>query len=762
MALTVNYLSAFTPDEYELDLNSLSLNQINRQFPGDYNFNFVDILKNAVSMHVQNYDNFYLSDKVKLTNVITVEPHDLERLQIYTYLKSGSKYLNFVKEIDPRPFYDMESYFVPDYAYYTFNDNPESQFIIDIKNKDYCTISYYDVDAGELYYLVENCGNVFFIHPKLIDLNITNTNAPHLFNYMLDRNYKFLYLYIKKKEGSFIIETIGDKLVATTNIDNVTPDYIITRFFEIESDDKVEMVPKINTSFATYSPDSFLIDGNNTMLNLESNYLFFKPGYVEDSSVSLINLKNQVSRLGAHIAGNSLLSAFNETDNLTVADQREYTSILNGKTDVLELNYVFYNQDILINPGTNYFTAPSSIEPFDVLNINDTTFANCGAYAFEVPIFADKVYCLDANMPATQEQHYLCTWLSGSPMTENKVWMDRYYYPDRITKYNALISQEVFGATYTSEIEQMVLNNMGIQVIKPQVSFFDVVSMLEITPNKRYVYERATQRDVIEPSIIYCEQEDRKNINFYKQINKSGKFTLGFNFTTNEDVFSILSIANEKGYGLTIVKNFNILNVILKLYDNSLDTIQTISKSYTLSKYNIHTFVLGFNALTGKMVILINNASSKDEIEFDIVKYVDKRLFSGDFYFEHQGEVTDLIQYTSNPKYEFLQNIYLIAQTYTPNILTGLMFKIANKEVEPIYITIPCGQRNATDEIVIYNNLTLNTKAKSNHININIKNANLIPTVQEDVTNTITSILYNILPVTNKVNEIKYLNFKHE
>ena len=63
-------------------------------------------------------------------------------------------------------------------------------------------------------------------------------------------------------------------------------------------------------------------------------------------------------------------------------DYRDYNTLHSGNeqergTEKLQLNYVFYDKDIAIKNGADtFFTAPSSIYPYERLNVNDSTFIN--------------------------------------------------------------------------------------------------------------------------------------------------------------------------------------------------------------------------------------------------------------------------------------------------------------------------------------------------------------------------------------------------
>jgi len=98
-------------------------------------------------------------------------------------------------------------------------------------------------------------------------------------------------------------------------------------------------------------------------------------------------------------------------------DFREYTNIFTGNNQEggnskIALNYVFYNKDIIIQNGTDtFFKAPSSIYPYDKLNINDTDFVQNGSLGGTSPFVSDKIYINQKYSTQNNNGRYMCTWL---------------------------------------------------------------------------------------------------------------------------------------------------------------------------------------------------------------------------------------------------------------------------------------------------------------------------------------------------------------
>ena len=73
-----------------------------------------------------------------------------------------------------------------------------------------------------------------------------------------------------------------------------------------------------------------------------------------------------------------------------------------------------------------YFTTPSSLYPYDRLNINDTKFTQNGSLGANTPLFADKIKSVRSDGKNFNNGRYLFTWLRGGDAKTPGVWVDRY------------------------------------------------------------------------------------------------------------------------------------------------------------------------------------------------------------------------------------------------------------------------------------------------------------------------------------------------
>jgi hypothetical protein len=165
-----------------------------------------------------------------------------------------------------------------------------------------------------------------------------------------------------------------------------------------------------------------------------------------------------------------------------------------GGNDNISLTYIWYDKDIKVVPGSDtYFVTPSSLYPFERLNINDSKFVANGAFGGKTPGLSDKIFLLREGTRNSNNGRYLCTWLSGGDLSRQGIWLDRYYYPDFITKEQALSSYPVYAPSFYDSIDS--LSTSDKQILSRR-SFFDKQSDLCLLPNTRYYYSRISVDDI--------------------------------------------------------------------------------------------------------------------------------------------------------------------------------------------------------------------------------------------------------------------------
>ena len=773
MSSTTVSLSTYKSNEIGLCIDSLNLTQFSRTYAGNFSFNFITALSGAVDFKNKNYTDFYLTNLNTLDKFIEFKSDRLKPKSIYTSLQfskcgEAGNYLRFAENIRPEYFKDTDSFVdFNNYGATEFSDEQNDSstlFNIEFIDDFYCSISY--IDNNKTYHLVatDDPESEGIIPVLFVNKNEINKESRKI-EYILTKagNVQYLTFIVKKGNKKYILKKRKEALVGQVidEFENINYFYINGTSAKIIFNQSTIVSNPINTSFIEYTDAEYLVNENKSSFDIESNYLFYKNSSSDNSTFNVINLKNISDTADSYTSSNNLLSS---NSDIVFNDKiRNYTSIfndINTEEDAsLELNFVTYNLSYKITPGSTSFTAPSSLNPFGKLNINDTKFVESGSFAFPYPYFADKVYKKLDNIPATEGQ-YLCTWLSGMPGEEG-IWVDRYYYPDLVSKATALGSKPIYNITYDDVIENLIDSNSNLKASVTNKLFFDKLSDLTFEPKKEYIYERIKDiRKVDEQmQLKYCDlkSQERSAPNYYKAINTNGGYSLAFKFFSND--FSIKSHVNEIDAGISIVKLGTILDLQFKFFDNASNRYETFTKTITLSDLTNNDLYVSFNNLTGTGIVYLNTV---EIFKYNVLsfQYTNKQILFGDINLNSEDFSGDILlsNITTN---NAISNLLLSLQPLSleDEIVTVYTRNINN--IDDIYVSLPCGMRNYSDNIDTLNTLGANLKSKSNVVDINIDNLNITDVgILNEVKNNLLAEIQKNLPATTVINKINFKNFK--
>ena len=503
--------------------------QFSRTYPGNYNINFPLCLSASNDFKVKNYSNFNLTNNYKFSDIFQVDSNTFKANYIFGPISYNGIYIEFL-DIDPFPYAitgNNQQRF--NYGSCRFNSIATSgtNLTLAIFPNNKCQI-FFTKDYKD-YYLSTDINNSFsFVYKNLLSFDSTTIN-PQDFTYLFSENVNQMLLFKTVQSGTYEVSKIGDILGLIPIIPDNSLSYIVNSF-QISKDLYTYPNISLDTSFISYNTDN-TINNDHSEFELTNNFLLHTPYADTLGNTNIIVLKNQLLEGNVFASANNLLSGQGSTYS---NDLREYTTISSDiseeESDDLRLNFVLYNAEYKIIPGSNIFTSPSSMKPFTKLNINDSKFISSGSFAHNLPKYADKVYHLskDSNN-LNNGQFLLCTWLSGSQDTRNKVWVDRYYYPDLIDKNSALVGNSIFLPTYDNYIESLISSNSSLSSNIVINKIFDKLSDLAFEPNETYEYIRISSNNSLpEPSFTSCiDYSSQSPINYFSKINESGEFSSG-------------------------------------------------------------------------------------------------------------------------------------------------------------------------------------------------------------------------------------------
>jgi len=643
----------------------LSYNQERAFFEQGVTLNYINALSAPNDSKISNYSGIYLTNLKVDKDIFDVSLLSNQVSNIITYVailssNSNLSYLNF-DTVNTLPI----SGYANSYSLVTSSEQPDTSrlfFQLEIFNENTCRIKH-TREETDFFLVYDQSGvystNFYFITSTNVDNlpNYFNAGYPDGFDYVLDDS-GFVY-FTKFVRGDYHVLCVeNNSLVLKRATDSNVFDTNLCLFRVLLTNTSLD--PKINTSWISYNPESLynlkVNDSKSGFDYKNNNILHFEYQNIRDTSYIDFNtfkLKNLYTDKFVSKRGNPIIES---GDNTPTPFFREYTNIYTGGSQEvgykdITLNYVYYNTDLAFpSDTTTNFNTPSSIFPFDQLNINDTSFVVDGAMGGLTPLLSDKVTTKNGINTQNQFGTYLTTWLSGN------TWLDRYYFPDIITRQNALSGNAVFTPTFDNIISQLAYDNKN-RVANYQ--YFDVISDLVFSPNESYAYTRVglnningyvssisglLQKDftfiVNNENIVNVQNYDTLDLNGsnytsipVETINSSGSFAVFFTLETPLDAKFSYVLGNIVDTGIGIysdsaitpmmyIKSGKTLNVYSTdtslLYSLSFDDVITdVIDPAGLSHYHVVVGTGVYNIATdGTILDKVNLSQISDYLDF--------------------------------------------------------------------------------------------------------------------------------------------------
>jgi len=418
----------------------------------------------------------------------------------------------------------------------------------------------YDSKNFYLNYIQSTDNLTFFSYVSNVDpRSITSTERNDVFRYQLDtKGYIVLYKVIADESVRTLIYDNGnlkftniDELSASKNASIIAIDY---NFTQVDTKNSTSWISYIPSQLNNLTPNN-----NKSKYDLPSQYLLHTNYNLESPdyfNLNFITLNNYRTEKGFVSTGTNLLSADKDIPDI---DFREYTSIFTGNNQEkgnknITLNYVFFNKDLVIKKGTDtFFKTPSSMYPFEKININDTDFVSNGSAGGPSPLLSDKIYINRKYTSQFNNGRYLCTWLSAGTNNEPGIWLDRYYDDSNVS--SPIIDQPSSLALEPDtnyKYERIGTDDINNVVISSQPLLSGFNNYYD-TSNVAIAYESDT--------IIYDGNKYNKYI-VSSNVNKSGQFTVSFDLFINQSTdygFQIAGNKTNNGFGVrsdTIITPF--------------------------------------------------------------------------------------------------------------------------------------------------------------------------------------------------------------
>lgn len=688
---------AITKKAFKDSLQSNKLNYCNdffdlkstpNVFTDSFSYDRYEALTDVNDVQTNNYSNLFLSKRQLNEDWLKVKEKNKTELNIVTTLSYGAPdthdptnpgvWLYFNKTYT---FWDTNLKEAPYYLTYSRPDTNLYNyfFYLEYISDTECRISH---NFGDLrfYLAVDENKKIYF----------TAEYNPEtcIFGYNLQETELQLYKTVTSTEEDKTTTTVYT--LAHQEVDG-TWSLVLSDDLSINSSNTIylneiqnNLELYINNSYVGYDQSKYItaINNDKSAFFIKGQALFHHQ-YNKNDGVNFVPLKNNLTYQGQYSRGDNLTISFDEYPDV---NYRNYTSIQSGLNqeygnDTVILNYLFNDQVYTVQDGEILeFKIPSVEEnggknplwPYKTINIADTKFVKSGAFSSEVPYFSDKVYRLQGpNTIITDDNGkklspdngtYLCTWLYQIDETYKPVWLDRYYYPDKISRKEALTSPH-FEESFENLIDKNYDTEEITNIIKEN-TYFDKASDLVFEPDNEYKYSRLSSEmvnevvDQLEPYRIQSvEDQDGRLAYLSDPMDFDNKHMLRidhklFNKTNAINFNTDLYITNGRPIGLQIfgtdyTSGFNIQNrkdlapyhyyatgKVIYLLNNNFE-IKHSFDLYTKYKDVINKFILGdvFDDVIAisnlYLYIFTYDLSLKSRISYSSIKGIDDIIIDG-------------------------------------------------------------------------------------------------------------------------------------
>ncbi len=594
MANTNTYhISAVAFPTAEYDDRYISVDQTASTLEQGFQVNSINALSGARDSKINNYSSFYMTGRNKLTNFLSVsslaESQSTSLITKLGFERPGtepSKYLYIfktninatdaqkalgVKTLDTTGLFDNNFFFE-----------------IEALNNNLCRIKHNN-GLFDFYLNYNSTYNSFVFYQNVDYYKGITQERNDVFRYVLDDD-GYLQLFKFHNDVLNIVTLSGDDVVLEplrAGSLNRGLKNLIHIDYNLDQNKQF-----LNKSFASYNNQkttNLILNTEDSNVDEDGQYLFvanYNSISADKMPMNYLSLDTNRSEFNFVKRGSSMVDS-----PLGVGqDPREYYGIYAGNDQEkglskLNLNYSFYDKDVFIVNGTDtHFTAPSSMYPYDKLNLNDTQFAFNGAFAGPTPNLSDKIFVKRQNSTQYDNGRYLCTWLSGGTLGTQGIWVDRYYYPDKISKGAALSSTATYSPTFFDSVDSVDLAVSDAVINREK--FFDKKSDSAIVPNASVKYKRIGNADITEiinssapivsafdtyttsktvrgETVNICNEYigreflfDGSKYSMFKateQIDASKNFTLSFDMyidPSNQYGFALMGNNSNKGFGI--------------------------------------------------------------------------------------------------------------------------------------------------------------------------------------------------------------------
>jgi hypothetical protein len=519
--------------DYDLDKNlQIKRNVLNTE--NNFSVNLETPLKNANDFSINNFSCLTLSERRSISDFLNIKPLEyLADESFTTYLAANS--LNIINDNsrfwvaeEPNPGVNTAKISVSgigqeiDNRYY---------FEIILLDNFRCKIAH--ENDGVKRFLTNSASNeILFAKDAFLDY--LDVHSPQIFLYAYDRVNELIAFF---KNINDIIYYVGynsslQVLFYVPTISGTGINFTTQTSFRCEPRQDTSNVTPLFDPWVAYQKDAnnnINLEPSRSVADVESNILLSNQ-YANVSSISGYSLKSNILSLKNTNTPENYQSRANPFFDEQEPLQRNFTKLFTGSNqelgnDNITLGYESYTSNIVLKKDKiTYFHVPQNFYPFIKLNLNDSKLAEAGAIAGDHPMKSDKIFKKKANYKFTSifgntelenTGSFLCSWLSGnSDFNSRPVWVDRYYFPSRVSFIGALTATTFNAVTYIPSYDCLRAQ------IPANIQVVDKLSDSIFEPGTYYAYYHVGEE--FSANYIKYIQENLVQKNFSDYFNTQG------------------------------------------------------------------------------------------------------------------------------------------------------------------------------------------------------------------------------------------------
>lgn len=478
--------------------SDVSFKNVRDYFDIGVDITFIEALSSLQDTTVNKHTNFYLSEQRAVPNILqTATPKQVYPIYRTTYLSPAGSTNYLVTNSNTGIISISGTELGIDNRYFVE---------LEILSPEYMAVRHYDGES-KLKYLTFNANTsadlMFKDRKSRVDNDLEKDTQ--IFKYILDDTNSTLSLFTKLLSSEdlvheelllpSIIESSGTVLSARAIPTNESV-FNSNNVFNIRPINAAPVELDLQTTWNSYTSavehNLLNVSESRSYKNIKNNYLISTNtnSISTTMGVNLFPLKNQVTVEGRQSRNNP----YNVEEDVV---HRDYNNLHTGThqeagADSIYLNYTSNVKEITLpTDKLTYFHIPHIFDPYEQLNVNDSTLIKSGAIWADTPIKSDKIFKKrgdDYNIAPPRDMEdgtWLCAWLSGSsdPFT-SPIWVDRYYNPGFASTTTALTAGTIDLVQWIDKFES-VTEKLSAQ----DKQIYDKVSDLVFEPGILYAYD---------------------------------------------------------------------------------------------------------------------------------------------------------------------------------------------------------------------------------------------------------------------------------